>query len=92
MALSVEASYVWCERVARRAARNFYYGFLLLPRPKRLALCALYAYMRRVDDLADSPGDLDNKKRLLAGWRERTDKALAGDREGEPLWPALADT
>jgi phytoene synthase len=92
MALSIEASYAWCERAARRAARNFYYGFLLLPRPKRLALCALYAYMRRVDDLADTPGDLETKKRLLAEWREQTGKALAGDHEGEPLWPALADT
>jgi phytoene synthase len=92
MTVPVEASYVYCERLARRAARNFYYGFLLLPRPKRLALCALYAYMRRVDDLADKPGDVEAKRRLLAEWRERTRKALEGDLEGEPLWPALADT
>ena len=92
MPVSVEASYVYCERLARRAARNFYYGFLLLPRPKRLALCALYAYMRRVDDLADTPGELDTKRQLLAEWRERTERALAGEREGEPIWPALADT
>jgi phytoene synthase len=92
MAHSLETSYVYCERLARRAARNFYYGFRLLPRPKRLALCALYAYMRRVDDLADTPGELETKRRLLAEWRRRTDSALAGDPDDEPLWPALADT
>jgi phytoene synthase len=92
MAISVEASYVYCERLARRAARNFYYGFLLLPRPKRQALCALYAYMRRVDDLADTPGELEAKRGRLAEWRERTGRALDGDHEGELLWPALEDT
>lgn len=92
MTATLEASYAHCHRVARSAARNFYYGFLLLPRPKRLALCALYAYMRRVDDLADRPGELETKRRLLAEWRASTERALAGDHSGEPVWPALADT
>jgi phytoene synthase len=92
MAHSLENSYTYCERLARRAARNFYYGFRLLPRPKRLALCALYAYMRRVDDLADTPGEVETKRRLLAEWRRRTERAIAGHRDDEPLWPALADT
>ncbi len=92
MSLPVERSYSYCERLARRAARNFYYGFRLLPERKRLALCALYAYMRRVDDLADTPGEPETKRRLLAEWRGRTERALAGERDDEPLWPALADT
>jgi phytoene synthase len=92
MWLSLETSYTYCNQVARSAARNFYYGFRLLPRPKRLALCALYAYMRRVDDLADTPGEVVTKRRLLGEWRARTERVLAGERDEEPLWPALADT
>ncbi|HEV2386962.1 MAG TPA: phytoene/squalene synthase family protein [Candidatus Acidoferrales bacterium] len=92
MPSTLESSYAHCHRVARKAARNFYYGFLLLPRPKRLALCALYAYMRRVDDLADTPGELEAKRLLLGDWRQATERALAGDRSSEPVWPALADT
>lgn len=91
MAVSVEASYSYCHRVARQAARNFYYGFLLLPRPKRMALCAAYAYMRRVDDLADTPGAVDLKRGKLRQWREMTERALEGKAGDEPLWPALVD-
>src|SRR5579884_1722611 len=92
MGVSVEASYGWCERVARGAARNFYYGFLLLPRPKRRALCALYAYLRRVDDLADTAGEAEAKRGRLAEWRAQTQRALAGEAGADRLWPALADT
>ncbi|HVB35155.1 MAG TPA: phytoene/squalene synthase family protein [Patescibacteria group bacterium] len=91
MAVSVEASYAYCQQLARRAARNFYYGFRLLPRPKRMALCAVYAYMRRVDDLADTPGEAETKRRMLGEWRELTGRALGGEPGEEPLWPALAD-
>ena len=52
---SVAASYAECRRVARAAASNFYYAFYMLPRPKRDALCALYAFMRLVDDVSDAP-------------------------------------
>ncbi len=102
MPAPLEASYAHCERIARRAARNFYYGFRVLPRAKALALCALYAYMRHVDDLADTPGDASLKRRALEDWRARTEQALTRpERSGfgtdepkpeEALWPALADT
>jgi phytoene synthase len=105
MAAPLEISYEYCRSVARREARNFYYGFLLLPREKRLAMCALYAYMRCVDDLADTPGEMSEKRRRLAEWREQTERRLAdgaGAKAGSPeeandsgsgqLWPALLDT
>ena len=53
---AIEASYAECRRVARRAASNFYYAFYMLPRAKRDALCALYAFMRLVDDVSDADG------------------------------------
>ncbi len=52
---AVAASYAECRRIARNAASNFYYAFYMLPRRKRDALCALYAFMRLVDDVSDTP-------------------------------------
>lgn len=92
MADLIESSYAYCDHVARSAARNFYYGFLLLPRPKRMALCAAYAYMRRIDDLADTPGPVETKRQSLTKWRELTERALQGRPDEEPVWPALIDT
>jgi len=86
------ASYDYCRSIARAAARNFYYGFLLLPAEKRNALCALYAFMREIDDIADSPGELPEKRRKLAERRAAMDRALAGDHDDSPMWPAFCHT
>jgi phytoene synthase len=83
-------SYAWCERVARRQAGNFYHGFRLLPADQRRALCALYAFMRVADDLADEPGPVDARQRALDTWREQLDQALAGSYYHR-LHPALHD-
>ena len=53
---AVARSYRYCRRVARSRARNFYYSFVLLSRPQRDAMCAMYAFMRYCDDLSDEPG------------------------------------
>ena len=50
---SVAQAYAACETIARREAKNFYYAFRALPKPKRAAVCAVYAFMRHADDLAD---------------------------------------
>ncbi len=85
------ASYGHCRRIARTEARNFYYGFLLLPPAKRDALCALYAFMRQVDDVSDSLGGAEKPERL-ADWRGRLDRALAGDYPANPIWLAFHHT
>lgn len=90
-AAALTASYAHCRGIARRAARNFYYGFRLLPPAKRDALCALYAFMRRADDISDEPGRVETKRAGLAAWRAELDCALTGQPPGDPLWPALAD-
>lgn len=87
--ISVEASYQVCVDIARTRARNFYYSFLLLPKQKRLAMCAIYAFMRVCDDLSDEPSaSLDN----LARWRSDLDQTLAGQPAAHDLWPAFLDT
>jgi phytoene synthase len=87
---ALAASYLHCQRIARRSGSSFYYSFLLLPRNKRMAMCALYAFLRRTDDLADSMLPVEERSRALALWRESLSRALAG-RSDDPLLPALAD-
>ena len=90
-ATRLEASYLHCRRVARAAARNFYYGISLLPAAKRDALCAIYAFMREADDIADSPGAPEQKQQRLAAYRNALDHALAGEFGSHPAWPAFHD-
>lgn len=88
----LRAAYRACAAISRREAKNFYYGFLLLPPGRRRAMCALYAFMRRTDDLADEPGDADAKRAALDAWRGELDAALRGEAVGSAILPALADT
>jgi len=89
-------SHAYCEQLTRSAARNFYYGLKLLPRSKRLAMFALYAYMRHVDDIADDEDNRSVDQRLseLESWRLQTHAALGGNvnHDSHALWPAFAET
>ncbi len=88
MNAAVAASYAHCRRVARTRARNFYYSFLLLSRPRKDAMCAIYAYMRFCDDLSDEAG---GSRAAIERWRAELDEALAGRLPANPLWPAFRD-
>ena len=55
-------SYAWCERLARRAAGNFYHAFRLLPAAQRRSMCALYAFSRVADDLSDGPWPVEARR------------------------------
>jgi phytoene synthase len=88
---AVSGAYEHCEMLTRRASSNFYWGFRLLPHDRRRALCAVYAFCRAADDLADEPGRDTDPRRLLARWREELERAYAG-RPVHPVGVALADT
>jgi len=92
MTPDVQASYAYCEKIARSRAKNFYYSFLLLPKSQRLAMCAMYAFMRYCDDLSD---DLTHGPAHAAAeidrWRRDLTAALAGQPADDPLWPAFID-
>jgi squalene synthase HpnC len=77
--MSLAQSYEECHRIARAAHSNFYYAFFLLPKPKRDALAALYAFMRLVDDVSDEGHELAAKQRGLAKWRAAFDEAVTGN-------------
>jgi 15-cis-phytoene synthase len=85
-------AYSVCRGIARAAARNFYYSFLVLPRPKRQALCAVYAFMRRCDDIADdSTLSLQERRQKLSDWLDALHRAQAGHATDDPVLLALTD-
>ena len=51
--MTTAQAYAACREIARREAKNFYYAFRVLPEYKSDAMCAVYAFMRRADDIAD---------------------------------------
>jgi 15-cis-phytoene synthase len=89
---TVEA-YAFCRAVAQREAKNFYYSFRVLPEHKRDAMCAVYAFMRRADDISDDETMPVAKRReamatWLAAWRAARRSRVSDD----PTFLALNDT
>lgn len=87
-------SYRHCDHIARTQARNFYYGFRLLPRQRRDALSAIYAFFRACDDYSDEAGTVDEKRAALDRWRAMLDEVVAEPSRAEalgPIWPAFSD-
>jgi phytoene synthase len=86
-------AYSVCRGITRRAAKNFYYAFQVLPRPKRQALCAVYAFMRKCDDLADDVSlPLHERRQKLETWLNEFHRAQAGHPTDDPVLLALTDT
>jgi len=77
----VPASYEHSHRIAREAHSNFYPAFFLLPKPKRDAIVALYAFMRLIDNVSDEGSNLAEKQRGLAKWRAALDQAINGQEQ-----------
>jgi 15-cis-phytoene synthase len=84
--MSVDAAYAEVERITRREARNFAYGIMVLPRPKRRAIAAIYAFARRVDDIADGELPVDEKRTQLESLHASLDQP-----ESDPVLTALGD-
>jgi len=91
-AAQLNEAYAACRAIARREAKNFYYAFVALPKPKRNAICAIYAFMRKADDLADDESVAIGERRArlnawLSAWR-----AASGDGEtSDPVFVAVRD-
>jgi 15-cis-phytoene synthase len=60
--MNAEEAYLRCEAITRRNAANFYYGIRLLAPERRRAMCAVYAFARRIDDIGD--GSLPSPRKL----------------------------
>ena len=91
-ASQLDVAYSVCRHIARSAAKNFYYGFAVLPRHKRNALSAVYAFMRRCDDITDDTSiSPDDRRNRLAEWLDRVHRALAAQPTDDPVLLALTD-
>ena len=89
--LQLRAAYAVCRSITRAQAKNFYYGFLVLPTRKRDALCAVYAFMRHADDISDTPGFTDSEKRLkLEALMESFHDVDSGKATDDPVLLALS--
>jgi phytoene synthase len=85
-------AYSVCKGITRTAAKNFYYAFLVLPRRKREALCAVYAFMRRCDDITDDPAlSLAERRQRLDVWLEDLHRAQQGHPTDDAILLALTD-
>jgi phytoene synthase len=91
--LQLRAAYSVCRHIARSAAKNFYYGFLLLPHRKRNALSAVYAFMRHADDISDDPAvPAEQRRAKLDEWMDALRRVVDGERTDDPVLFALADS
>jgi phytoene synthase len=85
-------AYSVCRGITRSQAKNFYYGFLVLPKRKRQALCAVYAFMRHCDDIADNPAlSLRERRAKLDAWMDAFHASQAGQPTDDPVLLALTD-
>jgi phytoene synthase len=71
--MSVDAAYDEVLRITRREAKNFAYGIMVLPKEKRRAIAAIYAFAREVDDVADGTLTPDEKRARLEALRAQLD-------------------
>ena len=85
--MSVEEAYAEVGRITRREAKNFAYGIMVLPRAKRQSIAAIYAFARRVDDVADGELPTEEKRVRL----EQLRVALGEEDPGDPVFVALRD-
>jgi phytoene synthase len=85
-------AYSVCKGITRTAAKNFYYAFLVLPRRKREALCAVYAFMRLCDDITDDPKlSSPERRQKLETWLDALHRAQQGHPTDDAILLALTD-
>ncbi len=90
--MTISEAYAICQDIARREAKNFYYAFRVLPAHKRDGICAVYAFMRKADDLADDESMSIPERRLaMAAWLSAWRESRAGGPTDDPVFIALAD-
>jgi len=85
------AAYAFCREVAKREAKNFYYAFRVLPQAKSDAMCAVYAFMRKADDLADDESlSIEARRSAMAAWTDTWRRSRTEDSE-DLVFVALKD-
>ena len=84
--MTISEAYAACREIAKREAKNFYYAFRVLPEHKSDAMCAIYAFMRRADDIADDESmPVEQRRTVMAQWVN----AWRASRDGAPTDDAI---
>jgi phytoene synthase len=90
--LQLANAYAVCREIAKREAKNFYYAFVALPEPRRNAICAIYAFMRQADDLADDESlPREERRRRLDNWLADWRGVCHGGDSSDPVFVAVRD-
>ncbi len=91
--MTIAEAYAVCSTIALREAKNFYYSFRVLPQHKRDAMCAVYAFMRRADDISDDEAlPLPERREVMVRWLEAWRDARRSGVSDDPVFLALNDT
>ena len=91
--MTVQSAYAVCNGIAQREAKNFYYSFRVLPEDKRNAMCAVYAFMRRADDISDDETmPITARREVMTRWIEAWREARRGGASEDAVFLALNDT
>ena len=78
----------YVQQKAAASGSSFYYAFLFLPKPRRAAITAFYAFCREVDDVVDEVTDPSVARTKLAWWQNEVARAYAGQ-PSHPVMHAL---
>jgi 15-cis-phytoene synthase len=91
--VTIAEAYTVCRQIAKREAKNFYYSFRVLPEHKRNAMCAVYAFMRRADDISDDESmPVAERRDVMARWLDAWRAARRSEVSDDPVFVALNDT
>ena len=75
----------YVQQKAVASGSSFYYAFLFLPKERRAAITAFYAFCREVDDVVDDIADASVAASKLAWWQSEVTQAFAG----QPTHPVM---
>ena len=89
----LDRAYAACRAIAKSKAKNFYFAFVALPMPRRNAICAIYAFMRQADDVADDESlPREERLRRLGEWVAAWHEACRGGPTSDPVFLAVRDS
>jgi phytoene synthase len=91
--VTIAEAYAVCRGIAKREAKNFYYSFRVLPQHKSDAMCAVYAFMRRADDISDDETiPITDRRQMMSQWLEAWRQSRRTGVTDDPTFLALNDT
>ena len=85
---SISSPQDYVQQKAAASGSSFYYAFLFLPKPRRAAITAFYAFCREVDDVVDEVTDPGVARTKLAWWQSEVAKSFSGQ-PSHPVMKAL---